>query len=158
MRWTPFIWLKCTEVKITVELIKPWTVKWSGRGEYKAQTETCIFSSGSSTGAILSNSCGQLCKCLIHNLPPVFWRSLHVTQHWRLILCQRFAPLPMHCHALTRLLLLNVGAHHECQNGHESYMKMNWSIWSFLIEWLPLSGRIWKQAGYLCDSFFELIN
>ena len=39
----------------------------------------------------------------------------------------------------------------------ESYLKVR-NIWSCLLEWLPLSGRIWKQAGYLCDSFFELIN
>ena len=34
----------------------------------------------------------------------------------------------------------------------ESYLKVR-NIWSCLLEWLPLSGRIWKQAGYLCESF-----
>ena len=88
------------------------------------------FCSGCGSGAILSNFCGQNCKRLIPHLPPVSWRSLHVTQHCRLIPqlllqaqasascpCHWFAPLPMHCHVPIWLLLLNVGANHKCQNG-----------------------------------------
>ena len=37
-----------------------------------------------------------------------------------------------------------------------SKMNMTFSIWSFLLERLPLSERIWKQAGYLYDFFFGI--
>ena len=37
-----------------------------------------------------------------------------------------------------------------------SKMNMTFSIWSFLLERLPLSERIWKQAGYLYDLFFGI--
>ena len=127
------------------------------------------FCSGCGSGAILSNLCGQNCKRLIPHLPPVSWRSLHVTQHCRLIPqlllqaqasascpCHWFAPLPMHCHGPIWLLLLSVGAIQECQNWLESKMKTTFSIWSFLLEWLPLSKRIWKQAGHLYESFFGI--
>ena len=51
-----------------------------------SELRNIYFCSGCGSGAILSNLCGQNCKRLIPHLPPVSWRSLHVTQHCRLIL------------------------------------------------------------------------